>query len=384
MLYAVLGGMEPRISELFRPSVGTNIVRKCASRSVRAAFHTLTITLVVLSTNAWVPSLSHASDDSNREVLFDTAAVVACQDVSTPEFKTAFPGDQLLEAEIEISSLHRRANREDLEYLVQVYSAARLLQVVDYEPKTTVAPKFDGSISVETTKEGTASIGVDASGAFEHIARITGHANAGGKTVETERFQRLPPHELLLAAGLMHRGSGVYFKVRSSPDSSMEGGRRFTIRFRVPEDWRGGFLTVSCVARSDSQSPLSALDVSSSVGRANFIVAAHVQGDREAKDAAESYARSEYQLRRIATLRREAIRERSHSSTLDRIGSALGMSKPNIPSTWLNDLMNGNVHSWEQYEAHLPRDVRDAANSWMSAKQHLASFNGYDFVVGQR
>lgn len=313
---------------------------------------------------------------SKAEVIFDTGAVLTCKDISDEAFLTSFPGDRLLEAEIEISSLHRDANRNDIEYLVQVYSAGRVLNVVDYEPKTTVAPKFDGSINVETTREGSASVGIDASGAFEHIARVTGHATAGGKTIETERYQRLPPHELLLAAGLMNRGAGVYFKVRSSPATSMEGGRRFTVRFRVSEEWRAGFLRVACVARADGQSLLNPLDIESSLGRGHFVVATYLEGDRGAKQAAENYARSEYDLRRIAAARHESIKDHSYANSLDRFGASIGVRKPRIPRHWLSSLMAGDTRLYSQYESYLPEDVRDVANQWLDARSHLADLNG--------
>lgn len=308
---------------------------------------------------------------TGQQVVFDTSATVACRDITTAEFSASHPHDRLMEAAFEVSSLQRAGRQVGVECLVQVYSPNRSIQVVDYEPKTQSAAEVDGLIAVEKTREGSASMGVDGGGTFNHLAQVSGHATAGTKTIETESYQKLAPREIVLASGVMHRGAGVYYKVRSTPQQSIEGGRQFVVRFRVHDGWRGGLLKVACLARGKSKRAKNPLDTRDNLGANQFVVAAYLQGDAQAQRTAESYARWEFELRRTATALRDRIEDESYPKTLDRIGRTFGVAEPRIPKQWLTELIHGDPQQLRSFEAYLPNEMRRVTHAWLAAREEL-------------
>ena len=94
--------------------------------------HTLRWSLVL--TGLLIASTASAAPP---EVHFDVAPLSACRDVTSAEFAVANPGERLIEATVEVSSLLVTGRESDLdEYLIRCSSPNYTLRVEDYSPKT--------------------------------------------------------------------------------------------------------------------------------------------------------------------------------------------------------------------------------------------------------
>ena len=120
------------------------------------------------------------------------------------------------------------------------------------------------------------------------------------KTLDSYQYNQIAPVQAVTASGTIDRGRGVYFKLRWTATQVLEGEKKFTLTFRVPEAWRSGLMDVSVIAQSHHSSFAKWDDGVKTIGAANFVVAVYRQGDREAAKAAQVLAESELKLREVA------------------------------------------------------------------------------------
>lgn len=199
-----------------------------------------------------------AADDPH--VHFDSSAAAECYDVTTPEFVAAHPNEKLIEVRVLVSLLLERGQAEDLgEVVITIDSPQRRLRVIDFEPRTELVSDVAGEIEIVDSSEDSRTHDATIGGAisFDYGGiRATASPSAGAanqkRTSTKETYLRLPPKELLLAAGITNRQHGVFFKLRPSTQTSLEGMHEFICRFAVPACWRGDFLIVHCEARRAS------------------------------------------------------------------------------------------------------------------------------------
>jgi len=234
-------------------------------------------------------------------VHFDMPFSVACRDVSSPEFAAANPGEKLIEARFEISSLLTAGNERDLtEYFIRIESPQRKLTVVDYLPKTLHESQHAKPISVQETDEKNASIGINLAGQYEMITGAGINTGLGAKKISCVKSELLPPLETVAASGTLLRGSAVFFKLKSSPRNLLEGAREYALVLRVPAEWRADYVHVRCQADGLERAFVSSLNQQVSCGRRDFLVALYLEGDVAARETAEEFARREAQLRTTA------------------------------------------------------------------------------------
>jgi hypothetical protein len=120
---------------------------------------------------------------------------------------------------------------------------------------------------------------------------VTGHyppftnaelnAQAGSSSGLSVRYEMLPPKELLAASGTLNRERGVYFKLRPSPQTSLEGAKQFICVLRVPKAWRGDCVRIDCRAAADPRG--WPMPETAECGAATFLVALFAAGDEEAR-----------------------------------------------------------------------------------------------------
>ena len=84
----------------------------------------------------------------------------------------------------------------------------------------------------------------------------------------------------------------MYFKLRPSRRQTLEGGKEFTLVFRVPADWRGDFVQLTCRATGTLRSVMPALNESLTCGTRRFTIALYAAGDPGAQAAAEQLIRA--------------------------------------------------------------------------------------------
>jgi hypothetical protein len=306
-------------------------------------------------------------------VQFDAAAAVACRDVTPADFARMNPHQRLVEARLEVSSLIRSGSEDDLaEFYYRFTSPTRMLEISDYLPKTTLATDIAGSISIEEKNERNVSLGISVSGAFFHLAKAGADAGIGAKSGKTVRYEKLPPLESVTASGTIDRGSGVYYKLRPSTRTSLEGGAEFVLLLRVPAQWRADYVQLECRATGWRRGPVRALDERATCGCAVFAIALHQEGDEAARAAALDCAAAEGRLRRAAA---EIDPSRSPSSLADRFG-LFGGGELELPADWLARVLDYPAASEGRYIlSRLPAPVRETAMHYLSARNRLAALN---------
>ncbi len=256
-------------------------------------------------------SATAASAAPRPIVEFDVADLVACRDVTPDDWKKDDSADRLIEASFSISSLLRRGtDRQVVHFLYRIESPERSLCVVDYLPKTQLATSVVGKVAVEKQREGSSSIGVNVSGKYDRLAAGTLSGSKGSSDRSSLRYELLPPKELVAASGTIDRQHGVYFKLKPSKQTSLEGAKQFVCVFRVDRKWRGGLIRIHCEATAKNPYGTIALPGGQTlVGRVDFTSGLYLKDDRPARLAvAES----------VAASRHRAVVQRDYEATLEK------------------------------------------------------------------
>ncbi|WP_146399431.1 hypothetical protein [Pseudobythopirellula maris] len=186
------------------------------------------------------------------EASFDIPRTLVCRDVTTEEFAATRPGERLLKVEAPISLVlyHGEARRvEDL--VIEIDGEAAGLMVHDYGPKTLLESEHAEPIEVERTSQQDKSMGASLGGKLGVDVAITPtiHGAVGRSQKEVEKLSRLPPKEPTVVSGTVNSRRGVYFKLKRSSQSTLEGERNYTVTFVAPVGWTGGEVRVECLAR---------------------------------------------------------------------------------------------------------------------------------------
>ena len=177
--------------------------------------------------------------------------------------------------------------------------------------------------------------------------------------------------EVVLVAGTVERGTGVYFKLLPSPETALEGSREFVVVMCVSREWRGDVMYVRCEAQEERRGKL----VSRGVSR--FVVGLYAEGDDDVRMAAEDLILTETTLRRMVAQRQREIDRRAIPTVMHKVGAMLDVYDPRIPDTWLDRLIYGptNISQYDFVE-YLPDDVRRLADRYGQAKRRMCEFSG--------
>jgi hypothetical protein len=311
-------------------------------------------------------------------VSFDCVDTLACREVTTSEFAEKQPGEKLVEARFPISMLSRGGEADDMIVcFYRIECLERTMMIDDFDPKTTLASQIVGNINVEKKQGKSKSLGIALNGGWEPYGKGTGNASQGSDKSENVKYQMAPPMGLLATSGTVNRGAGVYYKLRPSSQTSLEGAKQFTVVFRVPVGWRGGYVRLTCDASYSADGLTSALDERTLCGRDELNIALYQEADLEAQHVAEHFAQAGFDLRRIVSEKQRDIRHRSLPTPLHQMAALMSVVEPKIPSTWLRHVMLSPVDTPPgDYLRHLPTDVREAVNEYREAKLQLHLLNG--------
>jgi len=306
-------------------------------------------------------------------VYFDLASAVACHDVTPSGFAEANPGEKLVRATFKVSMLIRSGTENDLiQLFYRVESLEQTIRIVDYSPKTTLASDVAGNISIEKKKDTTNHIGMALTGPFDWPVKITGSGDLGSKSHDAVRYELLPQMVAVAASGTIHRGYGVYFKLRPSRGTSLEGAKDLTVVFRVPSEWRGDYIQLSCKATGIRRGVVPPLDGRAVCGARRFVVALYVDGDRSARAAAERLVRAESELLKTVSANRREIEKRLYPTIAHKIGALLDVIEPTLPDDWAEHLIYGPEDGKiDGIADRLPAEVRDAVAEYSVARREL-------------
>jgi hypothetical protein len=237
------------------------------------------------------------SQAAEPELTFDFGRTLACRDVTSDEFSKAFPDERVVECTLRLS-VHLTAGAMDAvgAVRVEITDCDARLRVHDFSPRTRLESEF--SKDIETTKTVESSHSLSASlggeipapvgGVLAHVTPTIG-GGMGGKEIITEKQTRVAPRLTVVASGTMNEEHGVFFTLRPSAQSSLEGVHELTVQFIVPLAWRGDAVRISCQATGEQK--VLWMKQQKVFGEKSMPVALYVAGDSGARRAADRFAR---------------------------------------------------------------------------------------------
>ena len=232
-------------------------------------------------------------------VEFDFARTAECRDVTPAERAEMYPRERLIELTLPVSVRFRGVEAGDVEELdIEINGTAAGLAVFDFSPDTTLASDVECAIETTTTVKKDRSLDGSLGGTIpvpvaDAVAHLTPSINAGisrGETA-TEKMQRLPPKYAVVVSGTSSAGRGVFFKLKQSSQTSLEGVHELAVTFVAPSNWRGGKVAVGCSARGSRK--VFWMDKPATLGRAASEVELYMAGStrRAERFATESPSR---------------------------------------------------------------------------------------------
>ncbi|MAT72026.1 MAG: hypothetical protein CMJ58_21180 [Planctomycetaceae bacterium] len=234
-----------------------------------------------------------AADDP--AVAFDFARTVECHELDPAEAPALYPGEKAVECTLRVSVNLLAGNAGQIEELrVEATDPDRRLRVLSFSPQTTLASEFTGPIERTTTNENGHALGLSLGGEIPApIGNVVAHVapSANGtltdREVVTEKECRVPPKQTIIAAGTIDEAHGVFFKVRPSSQTTLEGMHEFTVRLIVPENWRGDALRITCSASGTGK--MLWVKQHKTWARTAAETALYLAGDAAARQAAQRY-----------------------------------------------------------------------------------------------
>jgi hypothetical protein len=219
-------------------------------------------------------------------VEFDFARSVECRDVTPPERAELYPHQRLVAMTLPVSVRFRGVAAEDVDELdVEINGTAAGLQVFNFSPETQLESDVKKTIETVTTVKKDRSLDGSLGGVLpipysEAVAHVTPSVNAGIShgEIATEKMHRLPPKYAVVVSGTSSAGRGVFFKLKRSSQTSLEGVHELAVTFIAPRDWVGDKVNVGCSARGNRK--VLWMDKPATLGRAASEVEIFLAGSR--------------------------------------------------------------------------------------------------------
>jgi hypothetical protein len=222
-------------------------------------------------------------------VVFDVPLTAECRDATPPGFREAYKRD-VIEAVFKVSPQLLAGSERDLKRLHYEISTEQQMPVVGYLPNAEVTTDVvNGTIAIQNSSHhGEIS--------FRYLilpAKGDGYLNGDLQSSHAE-FGLLAPKQLLIAAGTIERGCGVYFELRQSSQDTLQKQREFACLFEVPASWRADAVTIRCNAKGTKRGlgGLTASDVG--CGSSLLCVGLYRRNDGEARDYADALAKKQH------------------------------------------------------------------------------------------
>lgn len=306
-------------------------------------------------------------------VRFDVPALVAVHEVELSEgYHAPSPSQKIIEVVISVSSEVSTRDRDTIdEFRFDVFWNRNVYPLVDYAPKTQTVSDIEGLISVEKNTDKNVGFGINLSSSFPEMVSGSAKAELSKRNGIKLKYQEIPQHEVLVASGTVQRGTGAFFRFHPSKRNTLEGGRDLIVAYRVPREWRGGVIKIECRAKGHRKI-VGSWRESLEENRA-FVIPIYLEGDDQARQAAEVFVRSEQGLRK---------NWRRHQGRSDQDGPGLfsfamrPSSGPSLPPQWAYHLIqSGGDEYLNRYRSRLTDELAEAADKFVLARRDLFAFS---------
>ncbi len=304
---------------------------------------------------------------ASEPVSFDLTPAVMAKPLPTGALPV-MPGYEAVEVKLSISTLVNPSSHEPVtQLLYRITSHRGAASVLDYQPRTTMISPLDGPVEVTVSDEQTRQSGLNVTGLYPPaITKADLGAEMSQKNQQSAKFRRQANQASVVTSGTVERGAGVYFKLRPAYDRTLEGDKLFTLVLQLPINWQATILDVNMEAWSDaafSRAPLATETLTVAVWR---------EGNAEARESAMRLAQAVQGLRESAVHYDRAIRERSFPTVFHKLGAAMEVLPPKIPSNWMAQVLVANVDPYhDEAISQLPVDVRVAILEYQDARDQL-------------
>lgn len=221
-------------------------------------------------------------------VVFDVPLTTECRDVTPQGFREAYQRE-IIEAVFKISPQLLAGEEKDLKRLHYEISTEQQMPVVHFLPNAEVSTDVvNGTIAIQNSSHhGEIS--------FRYLI-LPGKGDGqlkGDLESSQAQFNFLAPKQLLIAAGTIERGCGVYFDLRRSTQDTLQKQREFACLFEVPAGWRADAVTVRCQARGVKRGLAGLLDSEVPCGFGLLSVGLYKRDDGEARQYARLFAKKQ-------------------------------------------------------------------------------------------
>ena len=228
-------------------------------------------------------------------LAFDFGQTAKCRVVMQEQNDTLAHNQKLVELQLRVSVHLLAGNIRDVEEVrIELTDCDSRIRVDSFLPITRLESRLSQDIVwTETTEKGkslSASLGGEAALPMGDVVAQVLPSVKGGLTnrkVLVETQVRRAPRYAVVTSGTIAQEHGVFFKLRASPQSTLEGSHALTVRFVVPKNWRGDALRVCCQATGQEKFLWSSQQATWS--HTCSPLAIYLAGDREARFAAEKH-----------------------------------------------------------------------------------------------
>ena len=336
------------------------------SNSVRVRLVGMLLCATRLSTVATASDLS--------VVGFDAPAMSVAEAVNPLVVNAPLTGGKLVRVKIPVSTfLSPEYLGAVAEYVVEIESPQQTMRVVDFWPKTELYSEVQGTVSVDSNYHKDSHFAFNLSGGYEPFVRGNANGEFNEKIDSRQQYQRKPPMQVLTSSGTVRRGFGVFYKFRPGPVPQVEGEREVAILFEVPTNWRADLMQVSMHAVGQNGSSRM-----QTLGHSRLWTTVHQEGDQAAAAQAQRYVTQERSLRALAAASQKQIEEKSLPTIWHKVGAALDVVDPKIPSDYMTQILFGASQPkslqhprFDQATNRLPVDLRVAILDYWEQREAI-------------
>lgn len=254
------------------------------------------VALVVSCAALLGPLKAAPAEGAETGLAFDFGRTIECRDVTSADFADRYPDERIVEATLRLSVYLTSGAISDVETIrVEIGDVDRRLKVYNFSPGTRLESEFADAIETVKTVESNHSFEVSLGGEVPCIggavANVTPSISGGkgGKEVVTEKQKRVAPQQTVVASGTTNEEHGVFFILRPSPTTSLEGVHELKVQFVVPVTWRGDAIRVAVQAAGNQK--VLWMTQQKVLAQKSTAVALYLEGDFAARRAAERLVR---------------------------------------------------------------------------------------------